>query len=375
VQPEKPEHTRRLLGRCPIRPGEHRADRSGLIVPHCEHIQPLLAGQTRGQVRDTRVRTRGDTFRGDAQRQGQTRTVAREFTDGVPFGVHPIRTDDCPQQIDRFPWGELVQRDAVRAFTDDQAGKQTTAGYQHQTCRRVRQQRTDLIRGGGIVQQHQHPTVSQHRSIYPGHRLHVMGNRGPGHTKSAEKSLQRLCWVQRRVRAVTTEVDRQLPVRKMAANLMRPVHGKRGLAHPSGPGDRGNHDSGPEAGRRSIVEKDVQLAQFLTPTSEEGNVRWQQRRPHRNSYRGHAGDGDLLDAAGLHHESSGIDLDFVVCPVVSVNHAPQCCPHSALSASNTTERAWDRDSTTGRRISQPGRGLRTGEPVRSPEGDAVPGAD
>lgn len=122
MQPEQPEETRGFGGQRPIGPGEHRAHRVCFLV--VSHGQSLPKGGFVTEVSDQLVKAHqgriGGPFGGDAQRQRQPGTQARQLGQLLRVVLGPIPGGDGTQQGHGFRLGQRAQRQPMRPVPDGQ---------------------------------------------------------------------------------------------------------------------------------------------------------------------------------------------------------------------------------------------------------------
>jgi len=181
---------------------------------------------------------------GGDQRQGEGQPSASgdDLLYRLGFGRDPLGAEASGQQFLGLTHGQQVQVDGVGAVGGDQARELVAAGHQHQAGGGAGEQRADLGGVPGVVQHHQHPPTRQQAAVQRRLRVKVDRDLLWRNVESIEETAHRLA---RRhhlpARAKPPQVHIQLPVREPVGHPMRPVHRQRGLAHPGGTADRGDH--------------------------------------------------------------------------------------------------------------------------------------
>jgi hypothetical protein len=266
-QAEQPEHPCCLRGQLPAGPGERGPDAGGRVPGVQRGQPPLLVAQFPGQrgQREARVgqRARG----GDGQRQRQPGAQPDELGGRARLGGEPLRAQATGQQFTCVAVGEHVQGERVRTFGGDQPGQRVSAGDQHQAGGAGRQQRADLRLVAGVVGHDQHLLARQQRPVQPGLGCQLGRDPLARHAEGFQEPADRLARRDRGAGGVeAAQVHIQLPVGEAVCGLMGPVHRQRGLAHPGGPADRGDHHRARRAGR--LPGQPVELPDLLPAAGE-----------------------------------------------------------------------------------------------------------
>ncbi|WP_250029387.1 hypothetical protein [Paractinoplanes maris] len=145
-----------------------------------------------------------------------------------------------------------------------------TAGDQGQAAGRARQQRPDLLGGGGVVEHDQDPPVGQLMVVGGGQRVEPVRDAVAGHVEQAQEPVEDGRGVGRWLGVVGVEpaqVDEQHPVERIElVQPVRGVHGELGLADTGHPLDRRDHHVGPGAGGEQ------QPVQLTDAPGEPGHV-------------------------------------------------------------------------------------------------------
>ena len=104
---------------------------------------------------------------------------------------------------------------------------------------RAGQQRPDLLGVAGVVQHDQHPPAGQQAAVAAGALVRARpGCPGRARPSARRNPAQRVGGGHRLAGVVAAQVHVQLPVGEPVGDLVRPVHGQRGLADPGGAADR-----------------------------------------------------------------------------------------------------------------------------------------
>jgi hypothetical protein len=174
-----------------------------------------------------------------------------------------------------------VQDDQPGVVGGGQPAQLAAAGNDDQAGRAGRQQRPDLLLITGVVQHDQHPLAGQQAAIAGGALVFAGRDIVAGHTQGAQEPGQRFGRGHRPVRVISAQVHIQLPVTEPVGDLVRPVQRQRGLAHPRGPADRGDHRR-TRALRAGLVQNAGQCGQLGSTAGETGNRRghlpWHRRQ-------------------------------------------------------------------------------------------------
>jgi hypothetical protein len=174
------------------------------------------------------------------QRQRQPAALGGQHGRRARLGVDS-RPDQRPQQRYRVGAGQRVQSQPGRAVPGRQPGQRIAAGDQHRAAGGAGQQRPDLVGGAGVVGDDQDPFAGQQAAV-PGGALVGLGRDvGARHAQRSQESCQCLGGRDRLAGVVAAQVDVQLPVGEPVRDLVRPVHGQRGLAYSRRSPDRADH--------------------------------------------------------------------------------------------------------------------------------------
>ncbi len=166
---------------------------------------------------------------------------------GFALTEHAVVTQQPSQQQLGFYRRQDVDMRRYRTVPRHQPGQLVPAGDQNETSGCARQQGSDLVGVGRVVQQHQHPLTGQDAAVRRGGLLQVdrdVLRRNPQRRQEPRHGVDR---AQRRPERIAAQVDVQLTAREPVAHAVRPVHRQRRLAHPAGTRDGGDHH-----GRMSI---------------------------------------------------------------------------------------------------------------------------
>ncbi|CAL9378728.1 hypothetical protein SUDANB1_01020 [Streptomyces sp. enrichment culture] len=221
--------------------GQVKGGTDGAVLP-TEFVEPgVRLTQPLGQGGHGPGRGVGEQGGGDPQCEGQPcaqvgddRSRLRVVVDA---GV--CRPAGLPQGVaEQLRRGKRVQDgQLVKVGTDIE---NVTGCDQGRRAAVRRQQRVDLLSGGGVVQNHQDPSAllgegGQHAAVQPGAVLQVTGDVLARYAQGAQQIVQRLLGSQPALRIVAEQVDHQHTTGEPTGLVPRPgraLHGQFGLAHP-----------------------------------------------------------------------------------------------------------------------------------------------
>jgi hypothetical protein len=247
MQPEQPEQAGRLGPQGAVGPGEHRAYVGG-PVPVVERVQAAARlGQRVGQHGEGEAGPGGGAGGHDGQGQRKPGAGGNDLVDGSGLAGDPVRPEPPGQQPAGVGAGEWVQDDRPGAV-GDQPGQFVAAGHDDQAAGRAGQQRPDVVGVAGVVQHHQDPPPGQQAAVERGLRLGTHRDHLGGHAEGVQESADHVRPLPGRVAGVeAAQVDVELAVREVVADLVCPVQGQRALADAGHAGQRDDR-----RGRRRI---------------------------------------------------------------------------------------------------------------------------
>ncbi len=242
-----------------------------LVVVRGQRVQASsVIGDVQIQVGHPGVRSRRHPLGHYAQRQGKVSTPVGHLGERGTVVPGPRGTDDPLQEGDRFGGHHRAQRDRVGALVD-QTGQSTPAGHDHRAAGRAGQQRTHLLRIGGVVQKDEHPPVVHQRPVHSRARFQVRGYVSGRNAQCAQESLQHVLDPRGRTGRETAEVDVEITIGKALSQAMRPPHDQCRLPH-----SRRTADSGQRCRFRrplaALVQRDVEPEQVVRAAGEIRDV-------------------------------------------------------------------------------------------------------
>lgn len=239
--PEQREHRPLMVGEVAQGPGQHRRQASGGVGVVVEHLQTQVA-QFGGELGQGDLRAGGGVAGRDGQRQRVASAQLDQLVGHVGFGVDPLVAEAPGQQGTGLGVGEYVQRHVAGIVPVDQGGQLGAAGDQHGAGRTARQQREDLVGGGGVVQHDQHLLASDQAAVQRGLGVQVWWESAGVDAEGIEERAYRVGRFGRPSgSAEPVQVDEQLPVGEPVEVAVCPREGQPGLADPAGPADRRDH--------------------------------------------------------------------------------------------------------------------------------------
>lgn len=250
VRPEHPEQVSRRRVQPPVRPRQHRPHvAAGPTV--AERVQGAPGGgQLGGEPGEGEVRVGRGPRGHERQRQRQPGRRGDDPVRRLRLRRDPLRTQPAGQQLVSLRRGQQVQRQRAGTLGGDQPRQLVAAGHQDQAARRAGQQRPHLVGVTGVVQQHQHAPVGEQAAVERGLRRQPHGYALRGHRQRLQEPGHRLGRGQRgRLGVVPAQVDVELAVGEPVGDLVRPVHGEGGLAHPGRTADGRDRHGARRAGR------------------------------------------------------------------------------------------------------------------------------
>ncbi|CAM5631782.1 hypothetical protein SCYAM73S_07121 [Streptomyces cyaneofuscatus] len=203
-----------------------------------------LVGQLAGEDGDRPGAAGGQPGGGDADGEGEETAGGHHVQGRFPFRADPFRADDPREELERLVRRHHVQ---VHQVCPGQVDHPHPARHQGRAPRRPGQQRADLGRVVGVVEEDEDAAAVQRGAVERGPLVQgVRDRRVRGAERPQERAEDRLRLGRPRARAL--EVDVELPVGEVRAGLVGDVNGQGRLADPADPGQRGDRHHRPLGG-------------------------------------------------------------------------------------------------------------------------------
>ncbi len=226
VQPEQPE---RALGARVHRVVRETDGRRDAPAHRVQLVQPTgVVPQPVGQPLDRPVRTVAQPCGGNPYRQREVPAQPGQLRAGGRLTLDPLGAEGAAQHLQAVLGGEDFEGEPPRAV---QVHLPRAAGDQGEAVRRGRDERSQLLGVGRVVQQNQHPAVGG-EGPPQGDSAHQIARQVIGrHTGGGQQRGQRRVPAQRLLGgSEAAEVDEQLAVGVAVGDGVRGVHGQGRLA-------------------------------------------------------------------------------------------------------------------------------------------------
>jgi len=176
----------------PVGPREHGPHIGGPVADG-KPVQPVPGvAQTGGQRGERCGRTDHRPGRGDRQGQRQSRAQRYELGGLFAFGGDPGVAEPGGQQLPGLVCGQHVKRQRAGSLRGHQPRELVSAGHQHRTAGRARQQRPHLFLIACIVQNDEHSLASKQAAVQPCQRIGPLRDPGRRDAQRLQESADRL---------------------------------------------------------------------------------------------------------------------------------------------------------------------------------------